>query len=171
MDPVTVIGIDPGSINTGWGIVRTISSGFELVDCGLIRITSSQKTEFSQRLARIYRELVAVLERYRPQEAAIEQVFQSMNAATALKLGQARGVAVAACAAFDIGVNDYPPTLVKKTLVGVGLAEKEQVAFMVRCRLGIKKSDWALDTSDALAIALTHLSLRRFRAMEKLGKH
>ena len=86
MDPVTVIGIDPGSINTGWGIVRTVSSGFELVDCGLIRTTSSQKTEFSQRLARIYRELVTVLERYRPQEAAIEQVFQSMNAATALKL-------------------------------------------------------------------------------------
>ena len=171
MEPVTVIGIDPGSVRTGWGVVRTCASGYELVDCGLIKTTSGQSQEFSRRLAHIYHELVAVLDRLRPQEAAIEQVFQSMNAATALKLGQARGVAVAACAAFDIGVSDYPPTLVKKTLVGVGLAEKEQVAFMVRCRLGIKKSDWALDTSDALAIALTHLSLRRFRAMEKLGKH
>lgn len=170
MDPVTVIGIDPGSINTGWGIVRTAASGYELVDCGCIHTVSSSKTDFCLRLAKIYHDLVAVLERYRPGEAAIEQVFQAKNAATALKLGQARGVAVAACASIGISVSDYPPTLVKKTLVGAGMAEKEQVAFMVRCKLGVPRADWALDTSDALAIALTHLSMRRFRALEKLGR-
>lgn len=167
MEPVTVIGIDPGSVNTGWGVVRAVSAGFELVDCGVIHTTSSKGTPFSERLARIYRELADIIRRTKPQEAAVEQVFQAMNAATALKLGQARGVAVAACASVGISVNDYPPSLVKKTLVGQGLAEKEQVAFMVRMKLGIPASSasWALDTSDALAVALTHLSMRRFEQM------
>ena len=167
MEPVTVIGIDPGSVRTGWGVVRTCASGYELVDCGLIKTTSGQSQEFSRRLAHIYHELVAVLDRLRPQEAAIEQVFQAKNAATALKLGQARGVAVAACASFGLSVSDYEPTLVKKTLVGAGAAEKEQVAFMVRCRLGLPRADWALATSDALAIALTHLTMRRYHSLKQ----
>ncbi|MDO5537273.1 MAG: crossover junction endodeoxyribonuclease RuvC [Desulfovibrionaceae bacterium] len=170
MEPVTVIGIDPGSVRTGWGVVRVASSGYELVDCGLIKTTSDASRDFCQRLAVIYHELTGVLERTRPQEAAIEQVFMAKNAATAFKLGQARGVAVAACAARGLPVMDYEPTLVKKTLVGTGGAEKEQVAFMVRCRLGLRSSDWALDTSDALAIALTHLSLRRFRQMAQAAR-
>lgn len=166
MEPVTVIGIDPGSVRTGWGVVRAVSSGFELVDCGLVTSPSGKAT-FGQRLAHIYHELVAVLSRTRPQEAAIEQVFQYKNAASALKLGQARGVAVAACAAFDLDPSDYEPTLVKQTLVGTGRGEKEQVAFMVRLRLGMKEGDYALDTTDALAVALTHLTMRRFRALKK----
>ena len=167
MEPVTVIGIDPGSVNTGWGVVRAASTGFELVDCGVIHTTSAKGTPFSERLACIYRELAEVLKRTKPSEAAVEQVFQAMNAATALKLGQARGVAVAACASVGITVKDYPPSLVKKTLVGQGQAQKEQVAFMVRMKLGIPQGDakWALDTSDALAVALTHLSVRRFERM------
>lgn len=170
MEPVTVIGIDPGSVRTGWGVVRTSSSGYELVDCGLIKTTTGPEKDFCQRLAVIYHELVGILARTKPQEAAIEQVFMSRNAATAFKLGQARGVAVAACAAHGLHVLDYEPSLVKKTLVGTGGAEKEQVAFMVRCRLGVRASDWPLDTSDALAIALTHLSLRRFRQMTQIAK-
>ncbi len=163
MEPLTVIGIDPGSVRTGWGVIRGCGSGCELVDCGLIRTVSSRDVSFSDRLALIYRGLAEVLEKLRPQEAAIEQVFQARNAATALKLGQARGVAVAACAAFGLPVRDYEPSLVKKTLTGTGQAEKEQVAFMVRCRLGVRDAVWPLDTSDALALALTHLGMRRFR--------
>lgn len=162
MASITVLGIDPGSQRTGWGIVREVSGVVQLVECGIIRTQSAGK-EFSARLAHIYHELYAVLARLAPEEAAIEQVFTAHNAATALKLGQARGVAVAACAAHGLPVSDYEPTLVKKAVVGTGRAEKEQVAFMVRRMLNVRGTDWALDTSDALAVALCHLSMRRYK--------
>lgn len=172
---ITVIGIDPGSQVTGWGIVRECSGVLHLVDCGAVRTSAARNAankegpaDFSARLAHIYTELARIVARTNPDEAAIEQVFTAQNAATALKLGQARGVAVAACAAHDISVSDYPPTLVKKTLVGVGRAEKSQVAFMVG-RLLNTKEQWPLDTSDALAVAICHLTLRRYAAL--LAKH
>ena len=158
MASITVIGIDPGSRCTGWGVVREESGVLRLVDCGAIRV---QDADFSARLACIYHELIAVVERCAPQEAAVEQVFTARNAATALKLGQARGIALAACAARGLSVRDYPSTLVKKTLVGVGSAEKSQVGFMVG-RLLNSKADWTVDVSDALAIAICHLTMRRF---------
>ncbi len=161
---VRVIGIDPGSRITGWGIVEEHSGVLRLVDCGAIRTQSKANTPFSVRLATIYKELTAVIAYHKPQEAAIEQVFTAKNAMTALKLGQARGVAVAACAGFDLPVHDYEPTLVKKSLVGVGRAEKEQVAYMVRVLLGTKgtKEEWLLDTSDALGVAICHINMRKF---------
>ncbi|MDD2966972.1 MAG: crossover junction endodeoxyribonuclease RuvC [Desulfovibrionaceae bacterium] len=159
---ITVIGIDPGSQNTGWGVVQEVSGVLSLVECGVIRTGSAGGAVFSERLACIYRELSTVLARLNPQEAAVEQVFTAHNAATALKLGQARGVAVAACAAQGISISDYEPTLVKKTIVGTGRAEKEQVRYMVARLLQVKNPQWALDTSDALAIALCHLTLRRY---------
>ena len=127
---LVVLGVDPGSQRTGWGIIAEQSGVLRLVDCGIIRTTSGGEKEFSRRLAVIYRQLADVVGRYRPQEATIEQVFTARNAASALKLGQARGVAVAACAAHGVPVSDYEPTLVKKSVVGTGRAEKEQVAFM-----------------------------------------
>ena len=169
--PVTVIGIDPGSQRTGWRVVNEVSGVLRLVDCGVVR-TAAAGSEFCDRLAKIYRDLDGILARLRPQEAAIEQVFTAKNAASALKLGQARGVAVAACAAHGLPIRDYEPTLVKKSLVGTGRAEKEQVAFMVRRLLNVKEADspWALDTSDALAVALCHLTMRRFAARVALSK-
>ena len=164
MATITVLGIDPGSQRTGWGIVREVSGVVQLVECGIIRTQSAGK-EFSARLAHIYHELHSVLARLSPEEAAIEQVFTAKNAASALKLGQARGVAVAACAAHGIAVSDYEPTLVKKAVVGTGRAEKEQVAFMVKRMLNVRGADWALDTSDALAVALCHLSMRRYKQL------
>ena len=164
MQAVTVIGIDPGSQRTGWGVVREVSGVLQLVDCGVVRTASAGK-EFSDRLARIYHELSGILTRLNPEEAAIEQVFTAKNAASALKLGQARGVAVAACAAHGLSISDYEPTLVKKSLVGTGRAEKEQVAFMVQRLLNVKNANWALDTSDALAVAVCHLTVRRFAAL------
>jgi len=103
-----------------------------------------------------------VIARHMPQEAAVEQIFTAQNVASALKLGQARGVAVAACAAKDLPVSDYEPTLVKKSLVGTGRAEKDQVAFMVRRMLNMREGKLALDTTDALAVAICHLTMRRF---------
>ncbi|MGE9984366.1 crossover junction endodeoxyribonuclease RuvC [Desulfovibrio sp. SGI.169] len=166
MQPVTVIGIDPGSQRTGWGVVREISGVLHLVDCGVVRTAPAGK-EFSDRLARIYHELTRALSRCKPDEAAIEQVFTAKNATSALKLGQARGVAVAACAACGLRISDYEPTLVKKTLVGTGRAEKEQVAFMVKRLLNAREADWALDTSDALAVAVCHLTMRRFAVLAR----
>lgn len=169
MEASTVIGIDPGSLRTGWGVVREQGNAFSLVDCGIIRTSSQGGRGFSDRLAQIYQELVAVLRKTTPAEAAIEQVFQAKNAVSALKLGQARGVAVAACAACGLSVLDYAPTLVKQTIVGNGRAEKEQVAFMVQRMLGVHSESWPLDTTDALGIAITHLCVRRFeRRKEKI---
>ena len=163
---ITVIGIDPGSCNTGWGVVREASGVLQLVDCGVIR--PSLTGEFASRLGFIFKELHQVLARLRPDEASVEQVFTAKNAATALKLGQARGAAIAACAAHDLPVRDYEPSVIKKSLVGVGGADKAQVSFMVGRVLGVKP-DWAVDTGDALAAAICHLTHRRFERLAKLA--
>ena len=161
---ITVIGIDPGSRITGWGVVREESGVLRLVDCGAVHAVSGgaagKDVPFSQRLALIYRELASIVARLQPQEGAVEQIFTAKNAASALKLGQARGVAVAACAAHGVPVSDYEPTVVKKSLVGTGGADKQQVSFMVGRLLNVKP-DWVADTGDALGVAICHLSMRR----------
>ncbi len=172
-----VIGIDPGSRRTGWGLVREKSGALELIDCGIIRTEGGRgglkavndSSEFARRLALIFRSLASVLAKYKPCTAAVEQIFTARNAATALKLGQARGAAIAACAAHNLEIFDYEPTLVKRSLVGTGRAEKEQVAFMVGRLLNVKEKDWALDTTDALAVAICHLSQRRFQRLASIG--
>lgn len=137
------------------------------MDCGVIR-TSSANGSFSDRLAIIFNELSLVLARHQPDEAAAEQVFTAKNAASALKLGQARGAAVAACAGQGLRVFDYEPTLVKKSLTGAGRADKEQVRFMIGKLLGSPVQDFALDTTDALAVAICHLSFRRYNKLQEL---
>jgi crossover junction endodeoxyribonuclease RuvC len=154
---LTVIGIDPGSRCTGWGVVREESGVLRLVGCGTVRAT---ETDFSARLAFIYHELAAVVSLHSPEEAAAEQVFSARNPATALKLGQARGVALAACAAHGLIVRGYAPAVVKKTLVGTGSAEKSQVSFMVGRLLNVR-ANWPVDAGDALAVAVCHLTVRR----------
>ncbi|MDL2316748.1 crossover junction endodeoxyribonuclease RuvC [Desulfovibrio sp. OttesenSCG-928-A18] len=154
---LTVLGIDPGSQCTGWGLVHERSGVLSLVDCGAVR---PKGQAFSERLGYLFRELGEIVSRHKPDEAAIENIFTHKNVLSALKLGQARGVAVAACAAHGVPVSDYEPTQIKKTLVGAGRAEKSQVSYMVARLLG-QKADWALDTGDALACAICHLNMRR----------
>lgn len=166
MASVAVLGIDPGSRKTGWGIVREESGILSLVACGLVSTASvSVEAGFSERLAYIYTSLRSVLAANKADAAAIECVFTARNPASALKLGQARGVAVAACVASGLPVFDYEATLVKQSVTGTGRAEKEQVAFMVGRLLNIRTEQWRADTTDALALAICHLSRVR---MERL---
>lgn len=154
---IKVIGIDPGSQNMGWGIVSERSGVLALVACGVIR---PKAKEFSARLGEIFHGLAAVLEEHKPDEASVEDIFTHKNVASALKLGQARGVAVAACASRSLPVYSFEPRVIKKSLVGTGSAEKSQVSFMVARLLGVKEN-WAVDAGDALAAAICHLNSRR----------
>lgn len=158
---LTVLGIDPGSQCLGWGLVREASGVLSLVACGTVR---PKGDSFSARLGTLFTGLSGIVAEHAPDEAAVEQVFTHKNITSALKLGQARGVAVAACAAHGVPVSDYEPTQVKKSLVGAGRAEKSQVSFMVAQMLGCK-ADWAVDTGDALAVAICHLNMRRMNRL------
>ncbi|MFW5730217.1 MAG: crossover junction endodeoxyribonuclease RuvC [Desulfonatronovibrionaceae bacterium] len=153
-----ILGIDPGSRCTGYGLIRETSGVLELVRAGTIR--TDKVGEMSQRLARIFTGIVDIIAEYGPHQAAVEEIFTARNASSALKLGQARGAAIAACAHSTVPVFSYEPTMVKKSIVGAGRADKDQVAFMV-ARLLNCSGGWARDASDALAVAVTHLNQRR----------
>ncbi len=162
----TVLGIDPGSRVTGWGVVSEVSGVVTLVDCGTVR---TAEPDMARRMGIIFRGVTDVITALRPDEAAVEEVFTARNPASALKLGQARGAALAACAVHGLAVHGYEPTKVKQAIVGVGRAEKQQVAFMVATILGVKKPSWAVDASDALAVALCHLTMRRYNRLARLN--
>ena len=158
---ITVLGIDPGSQCLGWGIVRETSGVLKFLECGTVR---PKHPDFEQRLGEIFLSLSTVIARHDIVEAAVENVFVQKNVLSALKLGQARGAAIAACVAASLPVTGYEPTVIKKTLVGVGRAEKSQVGFMVGRILGVKP-DWAVDAGDALACAICHCNMRRMRML------
>ena len=147
-----VLGIDPGSRVTGYGVIESDGVRSRHLGSGCIRTASGG---FPGRLGEIFTGIRAVLDEWRPGEVAIEQVFVSRNASSALKLGQARGAAISAIVTLDLPVFEYTPAAVKQGLVGNGRAEKEQVQHMVRVILGMQ-GRLALDESDALAIALCH---------------
>lgn len=160
------MGIDPGSRITGYGLIREVSGTLSLVDAGTIRTETS--AELDARLGWIFSRLCEIIAAHGPEESAVENVFQARNAASALKLGQARGAAIVACAQAGLPVFSYEPTMVKKSLVGVGRADKSQVAFMVSRLLGVARPDWSLDCSDALAVAVCHVNQRRFFRLAKI---
>jgi crossover junction endodeoxyribonuclease RuvC len=159
---VIVLGLDPGSRCTGFGIVRERSGVVELLETGTIRPPAD--AGLSDRLGHIFQSLRELIGRFSPMEAALEDVFVSKNFSSALKLGQARGAALTACSVCGLATTSYTPAMVKKTLVGGGRADKQQVAFMVGQILG-RKPTWALDSSDALAVAICHLNLRRWNSI------
>ncbi len=161
-EDVVVLGIDPGSRCCGYGLVRETSGQLALVDTGTIR--PALDTPLSTRLGYIFAAIVRLIETHQPDVASVEDAFFARNAASALKLGQARGAVLTACAYRDIPVHNYTPTMVKKTIVGAGRAEKSQVAFMVAQLLGCREK-WPKDASDALAIAICHLNQRRFKRL------
>ena len=157
--PVRVFGIDCGTEVTGFGVVEPEESSREQrLVCkvlGAIRLSKSKTT--AQRLEQVFRELTAELERWQPDAVAIEEVFYSVNAKSALKLGQVRGVALLAAACQGLPVAEYAPLKIKSSVVGYGLAKKDQVQFMVARLLGLAELPQPADAADALAIAICHI--------------
>lgn len=148
-----VLGIDPGSRTTGYGIVDDGSGTAAWIASGCIR---TETEHFSERLRQIYEGVYRIVEQYRPDEFAIEQVFAHKNIDSALKLGHARGAAICGGVAAGLPVYEYAAREVKLALVGKGSADKLQVQHMVRFLLKPPEA-LALDASDALAVALCHL--------------
>jgi len=152
---VRIFGIDPGSERTGYGCVETDGRRHRLVACGAISALAADA--FPQRLARIHRELAALLTTWRPDCVAIENLFHANNVRSALKLGHARGVAMLAAIEAGCPVVEYTPAEIKRAVVGYGRAEKHQVGQMVKLLLGLDKPPTPHDAADALAVAICHL--------------
>ncbi|MBN3561525.1 MULTISPECIES: crossover junction endodeoxyribonuclease RuvC [Aliamphritea] len=151
-----ILGIDPGSRITGYGIINAVGSKNEYVASGCIRIKGD---ELPERLQQVYAGVTEIIEHYCPQEMAIEQVFMARNADSALKLGQARGVAIVAGTNQSLPVAEYAARKVKQAVVGKGSADKSQVQHMVMSILKLPGLPQA-DAADALAIALCHAHTR-----------
>jgi len=147
-----ILGIDPGSRVTGYGLINAVGNKLEYVGCGCIR---TQTQDFPQRLQIIHAELVKVIERFSPQQSAVEEVFMGRNASAALKLGHARGAAMVACLSNQLPVAEYSARKVKQAVVGNGAADKAQVQHMVKALLSIS-DNIAEDAADALAVAICH---------------
>ncbi|MGI6408676.1 MAG: crossover junction endodeoxyribonuclease RuvC [Gammaproteobacteria bacterium] len=160
-----ILGIDPGSRITGYGVVRDTGHGCEYVASGCIR---TGKGELAERLDAVFAGVSEVIGLYQPDQMGIEQVFMARNADSALKLGQARGVAIVAGTRAGLAISEYSATQIKSAVVGSGRAAKEQVQMMVMHLLGLTSKP-QIDASDALAVALCHAHHRQTLIPHNLG--
>jgi crossover junction endodeoxyribonuclease RuvC len=151
--PIRILGIDPGLRRTGWGLVEAAGNRLIYVACGSVE--TSERADLGVRLVAIHDGLAQVIAQYRPHEAAVEATFVNVNAAAALKLGQARGIAMLVPAKAGLVVAEYAPNVVKKTVVGAGHGEKAQIRMMIGVLLP-KADPQSEDAADALAIAVCH---------------
>ncbi len=149
-----IIGIDPGYAIMGWGILDLKGNKFSVVDYG--SITTDAGVDAAKRLQHIYAELGAIIAKYEPEEAAIEELFFNNNAKTVILVGEARGIAVLACANAGLDISEYTPLQIKQALVGYGRADKKQVQAMVKAILNLKEVPRPDDTADAVAAAICH---------------
>lgn len=152
----TILGIDPGSRVTGYGVVTLERHRVSFVACGCIRLGTGA---FDDRLSRLFDGLEEVIGTHRPVEAAVERVFMNRNADSALKLGQARGVAIVAARRGGLAISEYSATQIKQTVVGRGHADKVQVQHMVKALLALDDTPTP-DAADALAAAICHGHMR-----------
>ncbi|MBV9559354.1 MAG: crossover junction endodeoxyribonuclease RuvC [Bradyrhizobium sp.] len=157
-----ILGIDPGLRRTGWGVIEAEGNQLRFLGCGSVE--PNDDLPLASRLLAIHEGLAGVLGDYRPAEAAVEQTFVNKDGVATLKLGQARGVAMLAPAMFGISVAEYAPNQVKKTVVGAGHADKNQVLVMLKMLLP-KAEPQSPDAADALAIAITHAHHRQGAAL------
>jgi crossover junction endodeoxyribonuclease RuvC len=154
--PTRVLGVDPGSETTGYGVVESDGRRLTLVEYAGIRAPA--RFTFAERLLIITQKLEEVIERLRPRVCAVEETFYAVNVKSALKLGHVRGAILVAAARAGLEVAEYSPLEIKSALVGYGRAEKHQVQEMVRMLLGLKEAPNPLDASDALAAAICHIN-------------
>lgn len=164
---VRIIGLDPGLRHTGWGIIDSNGNNLTHVAHGVVHTRSDD--ELAIRLSHIHRELIKVIELYEPIEAAVEETFVNKNPSSTLKLGMARGVVLCAPAFAGLKVSEYSANRIKKSVVGVGHAEKEQVAMMVQRLLpkavNLNGNSIIADAADALATAICHAHYRVVNAL------
>lgn len=165
MTKVCIIGIDPGLRSTGWGVIEAEGTRLSYVADGSVH--SQTDAPLATRLMQIHTQLADVIKNFSPDEAAIEETFVNKDARATLKLGQARGVAMLAPALAGLSVAEYAPNVVKKSVVGSGHADKDQVKHMVRVLLPRAKMNTA-DSTDALAIAICHAHHRGAQTLAKI---
>lgn len=172
LDPMRVFGVDCGTEVTGFGVVESDNGkGQPRLTClamGAIRLLKTRP--LTERLDQVFRELSAELERWKPDTVAVEEVFYSVNAKSALKLGQVRGVALLSAARLGLPVAEYAPLKIKSSVVGYGMAQKEQVQFMVARLLGLAEVPQPADAADALAIAICHIHTAQTLALQGIAR-
>lgn len=162
-----ILGIDPGLEHTGWGVVETRGPLARARAYGCIASTADEPIDM--RLGRIFREITGVIQKYTPTDLAIESIFFGQNTRSAIPTAQARGAAIAACAASGLAVGEYTPMQIKQTVVGTGAADKIQVIYMVRHVLALDHDPEPDHAADALAAALCHARLSSGYAHAKLS--
>ena len=149
-----VLGIDPGTMVTGFGIIDDIRGKLSSVSYGTIE--GRRKDSFPDRLKMMFDGLNKAIKDYKPEQIALESAFYGKNVKAAIKIGEARGIAILCAAAADIPMSEYAPTVVKRAVVGLGNAQKVQVSEMVKVILALSEVPQKLDATDALAIAICH---------------
>jgi len=161
-----ILGIDPGIAIVGYSIIECSGNKFKALDYGCIRTDSSLL--FPERVKIIYDRLMEIIEKYRPEDLAVEELFFNKNVKTAIQVGQARGVEILAAVNKGLGIYEYTPLQIKQAVVGYGRAEKEQVQEMVKVLLNLKEKPKPDDVADALAVAICHGSSLKFKEVFRM---
>ena len=151
-----VLGVDPGTLVLGYGVIDSEQGRVTMVDCGII--TAPSRSPVSERLAYMYQHLLEIVSRQKPDVLAVEQPFFNKNVRSAIAIGQAQAIAILTAGNNGIPVYEYPPARVKQSVAGYGTGSKEQVQIMVRLHLGLPATPQPMDATDALAVALCHLN-------------
>ncbi len=160
---MVVLGLDPGTASTGYGIIEALDGQLSAVTYGVIRTPANEDT--SIRLQMIFAEINELIDTYQPDGAGIEELFFGRNITTAISVGQARGVLLLALANANIPVGEYSPPKIKDTVTGYGNANKAQVQLMVRNLLDLEETPRPDDAADGLAVAITHYEYQRFASL------
>jgi crossover junction endodeoxyribonuclease RuvC len=163
-----VLGIDPGTLNLGYGVVDEDDGEMAMVACGVLSLPYRIPVE--RRLSSLYKKLVEIVARHQPDEVAIEEPFVAGNARSALAVGRAQAIAILAAANRDLPIFRYLPTQVKQQVTDYGLSSKEQVQEMVRLQLGLEEAPQPSDAADALAVAICHLHQKHIELLLARGK-
>jgi len=150
-----VLGIDPGTVVMGYGVIESSDDEITLIDCGAL--TTPQRSPIGERLSYLYHKLIEIISRYQPEAVAVEQPFVAKNVKSALAVGRAQAVAILAAANNSIPAYEYTPAQVKQMTANYGASSKEQMQEMVRLQLGLSQVPQPSDAADALAVAICHL--------------